>query len=405
MNTSSRSGQVWPAVAPSRSSMPMTVLQLIGTFDASGAETVVLNLANALHDRRRAVHICTRTGGPLIPYLRGVTLHTIPKNALFDWRYLGRLCELVQTLDVDVIHSHLFGNDLYGALVAARTGCAHICTIHGADSLRSAKRRLAYHVIARMADRIVTVSEALNSRFLSLRCTSDEKVLLIRNGIDFTRVLHSTRNVDSLRRDLGINAGQCVIGAIGNVKRVKGYEVLIQAFAKIHEASHDVVLLIAGAFEDPGYRDHLEGLISQLNLGQAVRLLGPRSDVGDLLRLFDIYALPSHSEGTSLALLEAMAAEKPIVATAVGGTPYVIKDGESGLLVPPGDHQALASTVCKLLGDRTLAARLGRSAARIAAETYDLQQMVDRYVNLYDEVIDARRLAGRHSRSLLRSSS
>jgi L-malate glycosyltransferase len=383
----------------------MTVLHLIGEFEAGGAEIVVLNLSNALHTRGYRVHVCARTSGSLIGRLQGPSFQTIPKTSTLDWSHLRGLCKLVRELDVDIIHSHLFGSDMYGAPAAALTGRAHICTIHGGDSLRSAKRRLAYQVIARMADRVVTVSEALNTQFLQLRCARNEKILLIRNGIDFTRVSHTTTGIDSLRRDLGINARHRVIGAIGNVKRVKGYEILIRAFAQIREASQDVVLLIAGAFEDPDYRDHLEDLISQFNLGQAVHLLGSRSDVGDLLRLFDIYALPSHSEGTSLALLEAMAAEKPIVATAVGGTPYVIKDGESGLLVPPGDHQALASTVCTLLSDRSFATRLGRSAARIAAETYDLQHMVDRYVNLYDEVIDARRLAGRHSRSLLRSSS
>src|SRR5687767_1757023 len=138
----------------------MRILQLIGNLDASGAETVAVNLANGLHDRGHVVLVCTRTIGPLAERLRA-PFRIVQKHATIDWKYIRDLCALVREHDIDIIHTHLFGNDVYGAVVAALTGRALITTIHGADAIRTAKRRYAYQVIGRMADRVVAVSGAL----------------------------------------------------------------------------------------------------------------------------------------------------------------------------------------------------------------------------------------------------
>jgi glycosyltransferase involved in cell wall biosynthesis len=371
---------------------PLRILQLVGNLDASGAETVVVNLANGLSDLGHDVSVCSRKTGQLAPRVR-VPLDIVPKNGTVDWKYVRELSALVRRRDVDIIHSHLFGSDLDGFMVATITNRALVSTIHGADAIRTAKRRLAYHVIARKADRVVVVSEALQAHFSNRRIRQD--VDLVLNGVPFPV---ASMAGDQKRVELGLRPDQLVVGAVGNIKRVKGFEVLIAAFETVKARRKDAVLLVAGANEDQAYWNELHALIAQHHLGGSVRLLGGRSDVSELLKVFDVYVVASHYEGTSLALLEAMTAGLPIVATDVGGNAAVIQNGQSGLLVPCGEPAPLAEAIVRLAGDADVAGRLGRAASDAATSQYSLDAMVRRYETLFREVMRARQKAHLGSR-------
>jgi glycosyltransferase involved in cell wall biosynthesis len=378
----------------------MRILQLIGNLDASGAETVAVNLANGLHDRGHVVLVCTRTIGPLAERLRA-PFRIVQKHATIDWKYIRDLCALVREHDIDIIHTHLFGNDVYGAVVAALTGRALITTIHGADAIRTAKRRYAYQVIGRMADRVVAVSGALYSQFEASRWATPKKMVLIPNGVALAGPgVRSER----LRAELGLDASHLIVGAVGNIKRVKGYEVLIPAFAAVRAQIENTVLLIAGANEDDDYFRELNNLVLEYGLGNTVRFLGSRPDVPDVLKALDVYVVASHYEGTSLALLEALASEAPVVATNVGGNASVVKDGETGLLVPAADETALSDGICRILREPGLGRRLGCAGAALIRSTFELELMVERYETLCNEVISARGQVSRYGRRFLRAS-
>jgi glycosyltransferase involved in cell wall biosynthesis len=367
----------------------MRILQLIGAFDASGAETVVLNLSNQLRQRGYDVTVCSRLMGPLVPLLRDVEHVLIPKRHVVDWQYVKQLVALVRRLDVDVIHTHLFGNDIYGFLVAQLTGRAYVCTLHGADSLQSRKRIAAYRMMVPFTGHVVAVSEMLHDRFVKECWANPRMVSVVRNGIDVT-----PRTVDAAakRRSLGLSERGPVIGAVGNVKRVKGYEVLLDAFARVRREHPDAQLIIAGATEeDPAYTEEILAQRKALGLDGAVDLLGSRPDVRELLPLLSAYVVSSHSEGTSLALLEAMASRRAIVATDVGGNPLVVTHEQSGLLVPPARPDALAESISSVLSDPDLASRLGNNARAAVDAKYGLDQMVDGYAAVYEQALAKKR--------------
>ena len=159
------------------------------------------------------------------------------------------------------------------------------------------------------------------------------------------------------------------------------------------------MLLIAGAEHDAAYAADLRALVDRLNLAPFVRFLGSHPNVADILGLLDVYAVPSHSEGTSLALLEAMAAGAPIVATAVPGNQHVLRHGVSGLLVAPRDAPAMAEALCQVLAERDFARRLARGA-RAAVEPFAMDRMVYDYIALYEEVLHAHGFEGHQHRSV-----
>jgi glycosyltransferase involved in cell wall biosynthesis len=365
----------------------MRVLQLIGDLDAGGAENVVVMLANGLARRGVQVTVCTRAGGNLAPRLEAVGLRVLEKRGRLDPGYVWRLCELIRRLQIDVVHAHLFGNNLYGALAGLLTGRRVVLTSHGWDCLRSRKRILAYRALSRLADAVVTVSAQLREDFGRRVGLGEGGVRLVPNGIDVSS-LDRGEERPATRARLGVPDDAPLIGAVGNIKPVKGYDVLLRALPRVLESHREARLVIAGGvWGQERYAARLAELAASLGLRERVQFLGLRQDVPDLLRAMDLYVLPSRSEGTSIALLEAMAAGKPIVATRVGGTPRVVEDGVTARLVPPDDPEALASTVSGLLADPEAARRLGSAARRAVESEYTVDVMVRRYVSIYEEAL------------------
>ena len=364
------------------------VLLLVGDLEPGGAEHVVVSLAKSLDGATYAMSICSREGGSLEKGLEGISTILVPKqkNMSFDPVYLRALCRLILRERIDLVHSHLFGNDLYGMLAALITGRRAILTIHGEDSLKTPLRQLFYRLASRLVSRIVTVSSSLHRRLTEDVGITSRKVTLIPNGIDVT-VFRRRTDVDAKKRELGLPASGPIIGCVGNIKPVKAYDVLLNAAAQvIRKAPQARFLIIGEVYQFTDYMKELGALADCHRLNGYVRFLGKREDLDELLPLMDVYVLCSRSEGRSIALLEAMASGRPIVATRVGGTPEVLEDGKTGLLVPPEDPYALAKAITLLLDDRSCAARLGEHA-RHAVEQYSLAGMALRYAELYGEIL------------------
>jgi glycosyltransferase involved in cell wall biosynthesis len=225
----------------------------------------------------------------------------------------------------------------------------------------------------------VTVSPTLTrglSRDLWIRAS---RIVTVPNGASLTPASQS-----SLRDELQLGAGDRLAVAIGNLYPVKGHGYLLDALARLATRVPRLHVAIAG-------RGDLEAALRArariLHVDDRVHLLGLRSDVPNLLAGADVFVLPSLSEGLPLALLEAMMAGRPIIATAVGEVPAVLSNGRAGVLVPPGDAEALANALAGVLSDPALAHRLGGAAARRAAEEYTFEKMMGRYVALYARLL------------------
>ena len=360
------------------------ILQLIGEFTNGGAENLVVNLTNKLRQDHWEVIISARKDGPLSSLLSNKNcIYFINKQRTIDLKYLFKLVSLIREYDIDLIHSHLFGNDLFGFIAAKYAGIKIIQTVHGMDSFNSKKRVIAYNMMAPFVDKVVTVSKSLELEMVKVISFKRDKICTINNGIDLERY-GVTKDYQLIKKEIGMNDSFPIIGAVGNVKPVKGYDILIKAAVSILEEYHNAKFLIFGdIIEDKEYKENLDKMILKYDLTKHIKFMGYRSDVFKFLPLFDAYVLPSRSEGLSVALLEAMLFRRPIVATSVGGNIAVLENGENGLLVPPDDPEALCKGILRLLSDKDLSKVLSANASNAVRTKYSFDRMAENYKELY----------------------
>ena len=290
------------------------------------------------------------------------------------------LAETLRRHRVTLAHSHEFTMAVYGAWAARRAGIPHLFTMHGSRYYAGRlRRRVAMRLAAELSQSVVAVSQSLARHLSHDLWMRASRIVTIPNGARLTPVARS-----SLREELRLSNGDQLAVAIGNLYPVKGHGYLLEALALVAERLPRLHVAIAG-------RGELEGSLlaraHALKVGDRFHLLGLRSDIGNVLTGADVFVLPSLSEGVPLALLEAMLATRPIVATAVGEVPMVLSGGRVGVLVPPGDAAALADALAHILSDPEQARRLGAAAALRAAEEYSLGTMVERYVALYVQLL------------------
>jgi len=286
-------------------------------------------------------------------------------------RWLGhRLAEL----EPEIVHAHLFHALLMTASVRRRPGSAWILTHHHTDSLNFERRRSEAFLdrrAGRRFDRVVAVSEWSRQVLLSRYGYPPAKVVCIPNGWDGDPRPHGPANAPT-------------VVCVANFRKQKGHDTLIAAFAKVVKAIPDARLLLVG---DGELHEALERRVSSLGLRQSVRFTNAVSDIWPYLAEAHVFALASEYEPLGIAVMEAMAAGLPVVATAVGGIPELVAPSVTGELVPPGDADALAGQLLKLLASPELQGKMG-AAARVAASQRRMADCVAGYFDLYDRVIN-----------------
>lgn len=375
----------------------INVLHTIDTTGPGGAERVFRELAVRADPARFRPHVAVNGPGWLHDDLlrHGLTPLRLPaKGETGRLGYLRALVALVRRLDIQVVQAHLLGAALYGSLTTLLTGVPVVATLHGTVDLGPATDRLATlkcHLVGRGARRIVFVSDYLRRHFARTTPLAGRNCLRIYNGIDLARY----RRADGghLRRELGLGPGDTLVGAVGNIRPAKGYDVLLRAAARLRGHGPRFKFVIAGDGGRGGLLDELLALRRQLGLEQDVVFLGYRDDTAALLSQLDLYVLASTSEGLSIATLEAMACAVPVVCTRSGGPEELVRHGETGLLVPPGDPEALAEALLRLAGHPAQARRLADAGQRFAHANFDVRHMVDAYGALYETLAAGRRRA------------
>ena len=268
------------------------------------------------------------------------------------------------------------------AIAAARRagGCRLIAARRSVPKERGMQRALA-ELVVRIADRIVVNAEMLRPSGGAGRRTD-----VIPSGVDTGRFAPG-RDREAAKTGLGFVPETALIGTVGRLEPRKGTDTLLDAVAALGAARPDVALVVVG--EGP-LRGELAARAERLGIAARVRLLGDRADVDDVLAALDVFVLPSRTEGMSNALLEAMAMALPVVATAVGGTPEVIADGRSGLLVPSDDPAAMAAAIGRVLADPARGRGLGEVARSVVEERYGARSMVRRLEGIYAAVAGER---------------
>jgi glycosyltransferase involved in cell wall biosynthesis len=309
-----------------------------------------------------------------------------------DLRALQQLTAYLRANRFDIVHTHTSKGGFIGRRAAWRAGVpAIIHTVHGFafhEQSPPAQVRL-YAAIERIAARcchkIVTVSRYHRDWALALKIAPPSKIVAIPNGLDPARV-EPTQPPDAVRRALDIRAGVPIILSTGRLAVQKGFEYLIESAAMLkHRIAQPFQVIIAG--EGP-LKDALQRQIQHLGVCDSVRLIGFYKTIGDLYALADLVVLPSLREGLSIALLEAMAAGKPIITTTIGSNLEATDNGRIAPLVPPKDAPALANAIQHLLGDPQRAAHYAHAARAHFMQHYTETRMLEQYRQLYCEVLD-----------------
>lgn len=365
----------------------LRIAHLIETDGPGGAERTVANIATALQDAgsENLVILPANGEGWLASELAGTGVAV--EHFHLD-RPVSPACGrwLAATLSryrASVAHSHEFSMAVYGAWAAWRAGIPHVITMHGSRYYaQRLRRRLAMRMAVAASGQLVAVSKPLAGHLSTALWVGTSRVAVVPNGVTFRPVRDST-----LRAELGLEQDARLLVAVGNLYPVKGHRVLLEAFAMLQDRHRSVHVALAGRGELAG---ELAAWVHEQGLAHRVHFLGLRSDIPNLLAGTDIFVLPSLSEGLPLALLEAMFAGRPIVATRVGEVPTALGEGDAGLLVEPGDPAALAAALDRLLSDPTGAQELARHAERRAASLYDVSHMVAQYVRIYGELLPDR---------------
>jgi glycosyltransferase involved in cell wall biosynthesis len=248
---------------------------------------------------------------------------------------------------------------------------------------------LKRRIVGQGSRRVVFVSQALRDHLQSRLELPPAKAVVIENGID--PVFREKGARTQMRAALGVAADTFLIGSVGNVRPAKGYETLLRSAKIVCQQRPAVRFFIAGDTAGSGRLfPQLEELRDSLGLADRVRFLGLRNDVSGMLAAFDLFVLSSDTEGFSLALVEAMASGRSIVATRSGGPETLVADGRTGLLVPPKDPTSLANAILSLVDDAPLRGRLATAAQAAVTERFDSARMIGEYARLVESVMKPR---------------
>lgn len=351
-----------------------------------GAEEHILTLLHGLDRTRfRASLVCTPEVAEKVRPDVPDDVDVVPLR-LRKPRDVGAaiaLARFLRSRRFDVLHSHLF----YSSLFASPIGrVCRVPLIVETPHVREHWRRgwKASYLIDRLAGRFVhqyiAVSEANRRYLVQEKGLPARKIVVIHNGVHLARFTPAHRAPAGLRERLGFGAHDPVLLVVGRLEPQKGHAVLLDAMPAIFREFPATRLVCVG---EGALRAELEAKADEVSFRDAVRFVGRQPNVEDWLALADVVVLPSFYEGLPLAAIEALAAGRAMVATAVDGTPEVVVDGATGLTVPPGNPVRLARAICRLLGDPLLRQKLGSAGREWVLERFDQAQQIHRTEALY----------------------
>jgi glycosyltransferase involved in cell wall biosynthesis len=380
---------------------PRRVLYTVNRMDVGGSQTHLIQVLRLLDRDRFEPLLCCLTGAGALLDAARATGTTVLDGGLGSLKSpaavaaIARLSGVMRRERIDVVHNYLLRANVIGTLagraarvpvvLASKRGC------HERHGFEMVGARLSN----RLADCVTANAEAVRDFVHAHEGCPREKMVVIPSGIDTDRFAPLPEGDYKTR--LGVPADAVVVGSLTRMRVRKGVEEFLRAMAAICGERPEVHVVVAGDVElDAG----LQALVDAAGLGERLHLLGRRRDVPEVLSAFDVFVLSSHGEGMSNAILEAMAMEKPVVATAVGGTVEVVEEGVTGHLVPARDAEALARGIRRVLDDRGRGRAMGARGRQVVVDRFSAKAMVRRMEALYTQLLGARE-AGQPARTAL----
>jgi glycosyltransferase involved in cell wall biosynthesis len=369
---------------------PAHVVFSIDTMSVGGTEMNAVRTAERLdRDRFRLTVVTLRGDGPLADrYAQlGIPVVRFPIYNLYGWdtvRQGRRLARFLRDERVSVVHCHDQYSNVFSTLSARAAGVPVV--IASKRWLHSpARYRISNGIGFRAATRVLANSDAVASSLRSEDFLGERRIVVVPNFVDEQAFDRATpMQLDTWRRELNLEPDALVVGIVASLLPIKDHASLLRAIGMLAPRWPNLRLVIVGQGPE---REALEALATEIGIGAIVRFAGLRPQVPSFHYLFDVSVLCSVSEGFPNSLVEAMAAERPIVATDVGGVRDAVRDGETGLLVPPGSPTELANAIESLLGDPALRQAMGMAGSRIARERFHARVVIASLQDLYDRLL------------------
>lgn len=361
------------------------VMHILLSLEYGGAEKVVVNLIKKLKGEKFDFSICVldRIGALKDELDSDVKVICMNRKNGLDFALPIRLAKVIRMMGPDVIHMHNPSALLYGAIAGKLAGAFHMMvTQHGSISAESRKMQFATRQLSRVIDKNIPVSIDIEKYIRDHFCINKDKIETIINGID-GHIYRSDAVKGIAKRKQFRAEDKVVIGHVARLSPEKDQKNLLKAFSMVVKEIDNVRLFIVG---DGPLRNDLESLAKELNISDKVVFAGFQGDIPALLNMFDLFVLSSIREGTSLTLIEAMAAGLPIVATDIGGNPNVVSDKNTGLLVPAQDPDKLAEAIICLCRNPKMREEMGKAGRKRMEENFNLGRTADRYAELYTEL-------------------
>ena len=371
---------------------------LIDSLGMGGAERLLSIYLQHLDTTRFDARVCTlqvREGNPMADEIQrlGIPVDFIELGKLRDWRGLRRLIDYLRQQQTDLLHTQLELADTIGSLAAKIVGIPSVTTLHTFDSSPKAERlywrlKLRWWTMRRLCSRIIAVSEGTRQHHISKGQLAPQQVVTLYNGIDLSRFSqhgqYDQRWRRAKRQALGIPPDAPLLITVAVLRKPKGIQYLIEALPAILEAQPETYYLVVG---DGEHKETLKELVQAHKLTKRVIFTGMRNDIPDLLAISDLFVLPTLGEALPTVLAEAMAAQKPIVVSEVGGVPEMVEHGRNGLLVPLADVERLAEACIQILQHPDQAQAMAQAGREIVETRFNIRKQVQHLEELYQEIL------------------
>ncbi len=371
-------------------SRPLRVLQLISSLPVGGAEDLVAAMVKGLNPGRFQVQAATL--GPLGAVGQELARAGYPVGALnMDLKHtpmvkiVARLRRLIREIKPDILHTHLYHPNLYGRLAALGLGLRGVvASVHNSYTRVKVHRGLWNFLLSAATDKVLVSSPRVWQDVRTWDRVPARKLEIFPYGVRVDELDISLDPAD-IRAELGVSG--FILGLVGRLEEQKGQRHLLAALPELARQIPDLAVLLVGEGRE---RQPLEGLAEERGVSHLVRFLGTRRDLPRIFRALEVFVHPSLWEGLPLTLLMAMGARLPVVGTRVSGITEVIADRENGLLVPPGDSQALAAAILELYRRPELRRRLAEAARRTVVAEYSQEAMLRRLERLYLHIVEGK---------------
>ena len=373
----------------------MKILFVIDSLLFGGAERQFVELIKGLWEQRHGyeIHVVCLDkvidGYTDILTARGIVIHYFCRAYRYDIRPVFSIYQYINENQIDIVHAFLNLGVLFGLIAAKLAGKPVVCS-----AIRDAKdhdfmQKIEKRIAACFADIFVANSKAgFTNRFRRLR----PHFRVVYNGADFSRFDDIEDKRTILKNELGLSDFQNIIGMVASLTERKDHETLLNAAPKVLKVFPQTCFLFVG---DGPKREELTERVRQLGLHHNVLFLGFRGDVDKIYQIFDIFVLLTnsdvHLEGISNAIMEAMALGVPVVASEGGGTNEIVKNNINGVLVPPKNPTKTAKAIVSLISNKDKAKHFSSTAKKFVREKFNLQEYVEKYENIYRELITQER--------------